>query len=55
MTVLKTTLAYNNLDTLEGGYGISLRQLERFAQSTYADSDVSRWMPTPTRARRPVI
>ena len=45
MTVLKTTLAYNNLDTLEGGYGISLRQLERFAQNTYADSDVSRWVP----------
>ena len=45
MTVLKTTLAYNNLDTLEGGYGISLRQLERFAQSTYANSDVSRWIP----------
>lgn len=45
MMVLKTTLAYNNLDTLEGGYGISLRQLERFAQSTYADSDVSRWIP----------
>ncbi len=45
MAVLKTTLAYNNLDTLEGGYGISLRQLERFAQSTYADSDVSRWIP----------
>ena len=45
MTVLKTTLAYNNLDTLEGGYGISLRRLERFAQNTYAASDVSRWMP----------
>ncbi|WP_294758573.1 fructose-1,6-bisphosphatase [uncultured Gemmiger sp.] len=45
MTVLKTTLAYNNLDTLEGGYGISLRRLERFSQNTYADSDVSRWMP----------
>lgn len=45
MTVLKTTLAYNNLDTLEGGYGISLRRLERFAQHTYADSDVSRWQP----------
>ena len=45
MTVLKTTLAYNNLDTLEGGYGISLRQLERFAQNSYADSDVSRWIP----------
>ena len=44
MTVLKTTLAYNNLDTLEGGYGISLRQLERFAQNTYAASDVSRWI-----------
>ena len=45
MTVLKTTLAYNNLDTLEGGYGISLRRVERFAQHTYADSDVSRWLP----------
>lgn len=45
MTVLKTTLAYNNFDTLEGGYGISLRQLERFAQNTYAASDVSRWIP----------
>ncbi len=45
MTVLKTTLAYNNLDTLEGGYGISLRRLERFAQHTYAGSDVSRWLP----------
>lgn len=45
MTVLKTTLAYNNLDTLEGGYGISLRRLERFAKHTYADSDVSRWLP----------
>ena len=45
MTVLKTTLAYNNLDTLEGGYGISLRRLERFAQHVYAESDVSRWIP----------
>ena len=45
MTVLKTTLAYNNLDTLEGGYAISLSRLERFAQHTYADSDVSRWLP----------
>ena len=45
MTVLKTTLAYNNLDTLEGGYGISLRRLERFAQHVYVESDVSRWIP----------
>ena len=42
----KTTLAYNNLDTLEGGYGISLRQLSSvLRQHTYADSDVSRWLP----------
>lgn len=45
LTVLKTTLAYNNMDTLEGGYGISLRRLERFAQTVYAHSDVTRWLP----------
>ena len=45
MTVLKTTLAFYNLDTLEGVYGFSLLRLERFAQHTYADSDVSRWLP----------
>ena len=45
LTVLKTTLAYNNTDTLESGYGISLRQLERFAQRTYGASDVTRWLP----------
>ncbi len=45
LTVLKTTLAYNNIDTLEGGYGISLRQLERFAERTYGHSDVTRWLP----------
>ena len=45
LTVLKTTLAYNNIDTLEGGYGISLRRLERFAQRAYGTSDVTRWLP----------
>lgn len=45
MTVLKTTLAYNNVDTLERGYGIPLRCLEHYAEEYYLHSDVSRWMP----------
>ncbi|MGN0983303.1 MAG: fructose-bisphosphatase class III, partial [Gemmiger sp.] len=44
-TVLKTTLAYNNVDTLERGYGINLRCLEHLAEENYADSDITRWMP----------
>lgn len=44
-TVLKTTLAYNNADTLETGYGINLRSLEHLAQADYADGDVTRWLP----------
>ncbi len=45
LTVLKTTLAYNNLDVLETGYGISLRTLDQMAERVYGDSDVSRWRP----------
>lgn len=45
LTVLKTTLAYNNLALLEAGYGISLRTLEQMAEHIYADSDVSLWRP----------
>lgn len=45
LTVLKTTLAYNNLGVLEVGYGISLRTLEQMADHIYADSDVSLWRP----------
>lgn len=45
LTVLKTTLAYNNLDTIETGYGISLRTLEQMADQVYAASDVTRWRP----------
>ena len=52
LTVLKTTLAYNNTDTLEHGYGISLRELDHLAQEVYSGSDVSRWMPK-TDERRP--
>lgn len=44
-TVLKTTLAYNNADTLETGYGINLRSLEHLAEADYAHSDTSRWAP----------
>jgi len=45
LTVLKTTLAYNNLDTLEGGYGISLRTLERMAEHVYEHADVTLFRP----------
>lgn len=45
LTVLKTTLAYNNLDTIETGYGISLRTLEQMADQIYKDSDVTLWRP----------
>ena len=39
-TVLKhVPLAYNNLATLENGYGINLRPLERLAEHVYADTD----------------
>lgn len=44
-TVLKTTLAYNNADTLETGYGINLRSLEHLAEADYAGSDTGRWTP----------
>ncbi len=45
LTVLKTTLAYNNTDTIEHGYGISLRELDHLAQESYENSSVERWMP----------
>ncbi|MCD8307009.1 MAG: fructose-1,6-bisphosphatase [Clostridia bacterium] len=43
LTVLKTTLAYNNLDIIENGYGISLRTLDLMAEHVYANSDVTLW------------
>lgn len=45
LTALKTTLAYNNLDLLETGYGISLRTLDQMAEHVYADSDLTLWRP----------
>ncbi len=43
LTVLKTTLAYNNLDLIENGYGISLRTLDLMAEHVYGSSDVTLW------------
>lgn len=44
-TVLNNCITYKNLDVIEIGYGISLRPLSLFANSVYADSDVSNYMP----------
>ena len=48
-TVLKTSLAYGNLDLIETGYGISLRGLERFAWLVYGGGagreQPARWVP----------
>ncbi|MCD7838218.1 MAG: fructose-1,6-bisphosphatase [Clostridiales bacterium] len=45
LTVLKTTLSYNNLEMLETGYGISLRTLDQMAERVYGKSDVTLWRP----------
>ncbi len=43
--VVRLGISYNNFDLLEDGYGISLRPLSLFAEQTYANSDVSRFLP----------
>lgn len=50
-TVLKTTLAYNNLEAVEAGYGISLRPLALFAENEYRDYDVHRFYPKADKSR----
>ena len=40
--VLNVSLSYANVDTLENGYGISLRALTTFAEKTYGDSEAFR-------------
>lgn len=50
-TVLKTTLAYNNLEAVEAGYGISLRPLALFAENEYRDYDVHRFYPKSDKSR----
>ena len=42
---LNNAFSYGNLDTLEIGYGISLRPLAVFASETYRSCDVSAFLP----------
>ena len=44
-TVVNNSITYKNLDVIEIGYGISLRQLSLFANEVYRNSDVSSYMP----------
>ncbi|MEG2394218.1 MAG: fructose-bisphosphatase class III, partial [Ruthenibacterium sp.] len=43
--VIHVTLSYNNLETLEDGYGINLRPLALFAEETYRSTDCSLFLP----------
>ncbi|MEG1275797.1 MAG: fructose-1,6-bisphosphatase, partial [Ruthenibacterium sp.] len=43
--VIHVTLSYNNLETLEDGYGINLRPLALFAEETYRNTDCSLFLP----------
>lgn len=43
--VIRISLRYNNLDTLEHGYGVSLRPLLSFAMETYKDDPCDLFMP----------
>lgn len=49
-SVIHVTLSYNNAETIEDGYGISLRPLSQFAEVVYKDTDVSGFMPKLTEA-----
>lgn len=52
-TVLRTSLAYNNLEAMEDGYGINLRPLALFAESEYRDCDMHHFYPRTDEARGP--
>ncbi len=43
--VLRISLRYNNLDTIEEGYGINLRPLSNFAAEIYKDDDCKLFYP----------
>jgi len=47
-SVVHVTLSYNNLETLEDGYGISLRPLSQFAEEVYRNADISGFWPKLT-------
>lgn len=52
-TVLRTTLAYNNLETVEDGYGLNLRPLALFAETEYRDCDIHHFYPRTDESRGP--
>lgn len=43
--VIRISLRYANLDTLENGYGINILPLAIFAQETYSDTPLEAFMP----------
>ena len=44
--VLSNAIHYNNIESIETGYGISLRPLSVLANEVYKDSDTRRWKVT---------
>ena len=50
--VLRISLRYGNLETLEEGYGINLLPLATFAMETYPGEKLSRFMPKVKNATR---
>ena len=44
--VIRLCLRYDNLDTIEEGYGISLRELSAFALKTYCNDEATIFLPT---------
>lgn len=50
--VLRISLRYGNLDTLEEGYGLNMLPLATFAMDTYGDSDISIYEPKINNAKR---
>ena len=44
--VLSNAIHYNNIESIETGYGISLRPLSVLANEVYKDSDTHRWKVT---------
>lgn len=43
--VVRNCVRYDNLDTLEEGYGISLRELSSFAQKAYSEDKCKNFLP----------
>lgn len=50
--VLRVSLRYGNLDTLEEGYGINMLPLATFAMDTYSDSNIEIYYPKIKFAHR---